>query len=457
MARQSLTGWGNTSAGVADVRWTTATRLPEHLAEATRVVGRGALLRGLGRSYGDAAQNSGGIVFRLDDSVHDVVVDAAAGTVTSGGGVSLDELLRELIPRGWFVPVTPGTRFVTVGGAIASDVHGKNHHRDGSFGSFVTSIRLLLADGSVCDVGPDRNAELFWATVGGIGLTGAILAATFRVLPIATSMMAVDTERIDDLDTLMATMAANDHRYRYSVAWVDPLATGPRLGRSVLTSADHATAGQLSGPRRHEPLAYRGATRASVPDLVPGRGVINRLTVKAFNELWFRKAPRHREGELQTVPAFFHPLDAVGAWNRVYGRRGMIQFQFVVPEDRDDVIRAVLAAVSANGTPSFLAVLKRMGDADPAPLSFPMRGWTLALDVPAADRGLAALLRGFDAMILDAGGRHYFAKDAHTVPAAIRRGYPRLAEWQAVQRAVDPHGVWQSDMSRRLGLTERTS
>lgn len=453
MTRQSLAGWGNTNPSVADVRWTTAARLPEQIGSAGR---RGALLRGLGRSYGDAAQNGGGTVFRLDDSVHDIVIDRAAHTVTVGGGVSLDELLAEVVPEGYFVPVTPGTRFVTIGGAIASDIHGKNHHRDGSIANFVRSIRLMLADGTVTEVGPDRDPALFWATAGGIGLTGAILSATVELLPISSSMMRVDTERFGNIDALMSAMAAEDHRYRYSVAWIDPLATGVHLGRSVLTSADHAPADALTG---HDvnPLAYRGTTLATMPRVVPAPGIVNRWSVRAFNELWFRKAPTRRHGELQSIPSFFHPLDAVGRWNRVYGRRGMVQFQFVVPEDRDDVIRTVLARLADHGTPSFLAVLKRMGDANAAPLSFPMRGWTLALDVPAGDAGLAALLHGFDTEILDAGGRHYFAKDAHTVPSAIRRGYPRLGEWQTVQRRVDPTGVWQSDMSRRLGLTERTT
>ena len=453
MPRAALTGWGNTSPGVAEVRRTTATRLPHVLHEHGP---RGALLRGLGRSYGDAAQNSGGTVWELDDSVHGMVLDRRAGTVTVGAGVSFDDLLGEIVPQGFFVPVTPGTRFVTVGGAIASDIHGKNHHRDGSLGEFVASITLLLADGAVTTVSPEADADLHWATIGGVGLTGAILAATLRLIPITSSQVSVDTIRCAGLDELMAEMAANDATRRYSVAWLDPLATGRHLGRSVLTNADHAAASDLRGPARHDPLAYRGSMLAELPPLVPPAGVINRLTVKLFNELWYRKAPARREGELQSIPAFFHPLDAVGRWNRVYGRRGMIQFQFVVPGDRDDVIRAVVSALAGHGTPSFLAVLKRMGAADPSPLGFPQPGWTLALDVPAGSPGLAELLHGFDDVILDAGGRHYFAKDAHTVPKAIRRGYPRLAEWQAVQRRADPHGIWQSDMSRRLGLTERS-
>lgn len=451
MARQTLFGWGRTTPSVADVRMTTAGRLSSVLADAGR---RGALMRGLGRSYGDAAQNAGGLVIRLDDSVHGAALDPVAGTVRVPAGVSLDALLGEIVPRGFFVPVTPGTRLVTIGGAIASDVHGKSHHRDGSFGDHLLGMTLMLADGSIVEIGPQHDAELFWATVGGIGLTGAILDATLKLLPIETSKMVVDTTRFDDLDSLMAAMIDGDRRYRYTAAWIDPLSTGRRLGRSVLSAGDHAPLEALPAARRSAPLAYRSGIIADLPAVVPAPGLINRATVRAFNELWFRKAPRREVGAVVSTQSFFHPLDAVGEWNRVYGRRGMIQFQFVVPDDRADVVRTVMEGLSSHGTPSFLAVLKRFGAGNKSPLSFPTAGWTLALDVPAGRPGLAELLHGFDGLILDAGGRHYFAKDSTTIPEAIRRGYPRLAEWQEIRHRVDPNGLWQSDLSRRLGLTD---
>lgn len=449
MPAQSLHGWGSTNPTVGDVRDLTAARLPAVLAQHGT---RGALMRGLGRSYGDAAQNSGGLVLRLADTVHGVVLDPDAGTATVPAGVSLDDLLRLIVPYGFFVPVTPGTRFVTIGGAIASDIHGKNHHLDGTFGSHVRSMRVVLADGREVTIGPDRDPELFWATVGGIGLTGAIVEATIGLIPISSSQMRVDTSRHANIDELMAAMAEGDDGYRYSVAWLDPLATGANLGRSVLTRGDHAAADELTGRARRAPLAYSAAQRAVLPNLVPAPGLINKATVTLFNELWFRKAPQRRDGELQSIPAFFHPLDAVGRWNRVYGKHGMIQFQFVVPFAAGEVVRTVVQRLAEHGTPSFLSVLKRFGAANPAPLSFPAPGWTLAIDVPAAAPGLAELLSSFDDLILNAGGRHYFAKDANTVPASIRRGYPRLAEWQQIRRRVDPDGVWQSDMSRRLHL-----
>ncbi|HQY83782.1 MAG TPA: FAD-binding oxidoreductase [Ilumatobacteraceae bacterium] len=430
--------------------------LPNHeVASALKEAGsRGALVRGLGRSYGDAAQNAGGLVLRLLGAAHQAVLDPQRATVTVPAGVSMDDLLRVIVPRGFFVPVTPGTRFVTIGGAIASDIHGKNHHGEGSFGNHVESLTMLLADGSQVVVGPQQRPELFWATVGGMGLTGVILDATISLIPIETSRMSVDTTRIADLDTLLATMTEGDDDYRYSVAWIDPQAKGRSLGRSVLGRGDHARLDQLGPKEAIEPLAYDAKQLVTVPPLVPPMGFINHATVAAFNEMWYRKAPRHRVGELQGIATFFHPLDMVSRWNRIYGAHGMLQYQVVVPFGAEETMRTVIERFAASGTASFLAVLKRFGPGSLAPMSFPAPGWTLTLDVPAATGGLGDLLHSLDRLVLDAGGRHYFAKDSVTTPEAIRRGYPRLAEWKAIRDAVDPTGLWQSDLSRRLGLTD---
>jgi len=449
--RRSLTGWGLTNPTVADVF-----EVPNHeVRDALKgVTPRGALVRGLGRSYGDAAQNAGGVVLRLLGAAHQAVLDPVRGTVTVPAGVSIDDLLRVIVPRGFFVPVSPGTRFVTIGGAIASDIHGKNHHGEGSFGNHVHSLTMLLADGSQVVVGPHQEPQLFWATVGGMGLTGVILDATVQLLPIETSLMSVDTMRMPDLDSLLSAMEEGDDDYRYSVAWIDPQATGRSLGRSVLGRGDHASLEQLEPNDAIEPLSYNARQRVTMPPLVPPMGFINHATVAAFNEMWYRKAPRRREGELQSIAAFFHPLDMVGRWNRIYGRRGMLQYQIVVPFGAEKTMRTVIERFSASGAASFLAVLKRFGPASLAPLSFPTPGWTLTLDVPAGTAGLGELLHSLDCLVLDAGGRHYFAKDAATTPEAVRRGYPRLAEWQAVRSRVDPHGMWQSDLARRLHLLD---
>lgn len=450
MARELLSGWGNTSPSAADV--VEVADRNAAFAAVTSAGCRGALARGLGRSYGDAAQNAGGVVLRLRTSADDILIDETAAIATVSAALSIDELLRVLVPRGFFVPVTPGTRYVTIGGAIATDIHGKNHHREGSFGNHVESLELMLADGSGVTIGPQREPELFWATVGGMGLTGLILRASFRVIPIETSKMSVDTNRVPDLDSLLSLMTEGDDAYRYSVAWVDLLAKGRHLGRSVLTRGEHARRDQIAGS--NDPLAYEPRHLISVPALIPPSGVLSHPAVSAFNELWYRKAPRHRVQEEQSIATFFHPLDGIGSWNRLYGARGFVQYQFVVPLERDDVLRRVVELISTRRVPTFLAVLKRFGPGNPAPLSFPMAGWTLTLDAAAGTRRLPELFADLDTLVLDAGGRHYFAKDACLGPQAAQRGYPRLSEWQAVRQRADPQQRWQSDLARRLQLLE---
>ena len=448
--RRLLTGWGRNKPTAAMV--TEAVTEPDLHALLAAVPPRGLLARGLGRSYGDAAQNAGGAIVRLAAGDGEITVDSEAKTCTAPGGATLDTLLRTLVPRGYFLPVTPGTRQVTVGGAIASDVHGKNHHADGSFGSHVRSIRLLLSSGEAVTVGPDRDPELFWATVAGMGLTGVILEATFGLLPIETSRMRVDTDRLEDLDALLEAMSDERDEQRYSVAWIDLAATGKHLGRSVLTRADHAVVGDLPRRERGEALAFIPRQLLTVFAPVPGRGLLTHRSIAAFNALWYRKAPRRERGGIETIGSFFHPLDLIGEWARLYGRPGLVQYQLVIPFEQTATMRAIVERISARGAASFLAVLKRMGPANPAPLSFPRPGWTLALDLPANAEGVERLLHELDEMVLAAGGRNYFAKDAHTTPDVVRAGYPRLAEWQAVQRRADPAGVWNSDLARRLAL-----
>jgi decaprenylphospho-beta-D-ribofuranose 2-oxidase len=297
---------------------------------------------------------------------------------------------------------------------------------------------------------PQRTPALFWATVGGMGLTGVILDATIQLLPIETSRIVVDTDRLPDLDAVLGAMTEGDAGYRYSVAWIDLLAKGAALGRSVLTRGDHARLSDVD-PALGASLAFRPSALVAVPPRMPR--LLNHLSVAVFNELWYRKAPLHRRGEVQTISRFFHPLDGVRDWNRLYGTSGLVQYQFVVPFGAEDALRAVVERLSSSGTASFLAVLKRFGAGNPAPLSFPEPGWTLALDLPAT-AAVGRLLYGLDDVVLGAGGRHYLAKDAHMTPDAVRAGYPRLAEWQAVREKADPTGVWVSDLARRLRLVE---
>ena len=448
----ALTGWGRTTPSVASLVDISADDLTKTGAlDRLDHSGRGIIARGMGRSYGDPAQNGGGTVVRVSHG--EIAVNAAQDSVRVGGGVSLDRLLREIIPLGWFVPVTPGTRFVTVGGAIAADIHGKNHHIDGSFGSHVQQLTLLLADGTQRLLSPTgEHAELFWATVGGMGLTGIILDATFSLIPIETRHCVVTNERVPDFDTLIEKMIASDHLYRYSVAWIDLCATGSSLGRALLASANHASLAELRemNPKQAvDPLAYSPPTLADIPSVVPN--VFNKLTIKAFNELWYRKTPKLQH-HTETLTGFFHPLDMVGWWNRLYGRNGFIQYQFVVPDNAVDTLRSIVEKVAAHGHASFVNVLKRFGPGSGGYLSFPTSGWTLTIDVPAGVDGLDALLCELDEMILSVGGRHYLAKDAQLTPAVIRGGYPRLDDWKALRRTVDPNGRWVSDLARRLDL-----
>lgn len=443
--RRELTGFGRNPVSAADVAD------PVSFAEIDAVLAappaRGVIARGLGRCYGDAAQNAGGTV--VETAFLDAIdIDAATGIVTASAGTSLDALMRALVPRGFFVPVTPGTRQVTVGGAIAADIHGKNHHKKGSWCSHVRSMRLATPAGIV-ELTPESDHDLFWATAGGLGLTGVVLDATFECPRIESSRLLVDTRRLNDLDAIMAAMESTDDDYDYTVAWIDLVSKGRALGRSVLTSGRFAHRAELD-PHDEEPLVFDPYLTIPAPPWVPP-GLLNRLSVRAFNELWFRKAPAERTGELQTISQFFHPLDMVEGFNRIYGRRGFVQWQFVVPFGAEDALRRIVEALSSTGCASFLAVLKRMGASDPGPMSFPAPGWTLALDIPVS-AGLGALLDRLDDDVVESGGRVYLVKDSRLRPELVPRMYPRIDEWREVRARVDPDGVLQSDLSRRLHL-----
>lgn len=440
-----ITGWGRTSPTHSDLlRVESESDVGEAVASAGA---RGVLARGLGRSYGDAAQDGGGDVLDMT-ALSRVALDSDRGVLTAEAGASLDEILRVIVPQGFFVPVTPGTRFVTVGGAVAADIHGKNHHREGSMGSHVGRLRLVMGDGEVLECGPDSSPETFWATVGGMGLTGVVTEAEIGLLAIETSRMRVDADRFDRLEDLMAAMVEGDDAYRYSVAWVDSISAS---GRGVLTRGDHARLADLPSGLASDPLEYDPQPRLAAPPWAPS-SLLNPMSVRAFNEAWYRKAPRHRVGEIQSIPAFFHPLDGVRHWNRIYGKRGFLQYQFVVPDEAGALVGETLAALREAGAPSFLTVLKRFGPGNAAPLSFPLQGWTLAADVPAGVADLGAVLDRLDERVIDAGGRIYLAKDSRMSAATFRAGYPRLDEWLEVRESLDPKGVFISDQARRLGL-----
>ena len=441
MSRERLTGWGRTTPAFCEVRQPDS----EELVAQAMNQAPGVIARGLGRSYGDAAQLSGGVVLdnRLLGGIGNVSAD---GIVTVGAGVSIEDLLNVAIPQGWFMPVTPGTRQVSIGGAVAADVHGKNHHRDGSLGDHILEMRLVTPQGNF-SVSPTVEPDLFWATIGGMGLTGVITTVTMRLLKIETDQVLVDTARFSHLDDVMDAMVTSDDDFRYSVAWVDCMTRGSSMGRAILTRAEHATRRQLD----QSSLIAPSPPRVRVPFNAPS-GLLNPLSIRAFNEIWFRSSPQRREGEAQSLGTFFHPLDGVSDWNRLYGRRGFVQYQFAVTDSQSQCVVGAIERLSSSGVPSFLAVLKRFGPANHGLLSFPISGWTLALDLPVGPPALPGLLDDLDEMVIEAGGRVYLAKDSRLDPAKARLMYPRLSQFLDIKNRVDPRHQLASDLARRLHL-----
>ncbi|GGS17854.1 FAD-binding oxidoreductase [Actinokineospora fastidiosa] len=446
---RTLTGWGRTAPSSALVA---APRTAEDvIAAVARADGRGVIARGLGRSYGDPAQNAGGLVLDMTGLRRIHSIDADSGLAVVDAGVDLDRLMRAALPFGLWVPVLPGTRQVTVGGAIGCDIHGKNHHSAGSFGNHVLSMDLLTADGQVRTITPENDPELFWATVGGMGLTGVILRATLRLKHVESAYFVVDTDRTSDLDETLALFSdGSDADYDYSMAWFDSISTDGRLGRAVFSRGSLATVDQLPVKKRRDPLRFDAPQLLTLPDVFPN-GLANRLTFRALGEAWYRKAPRRGRGQIQNLTAFYHPLDLFGEWNRAYGTNGFLQYQFIIPFDEDVALRHIVRRIAESGHVSFLNVLKRMGEANPAPLSFPRPGWTITVDFPIR-AGLREFCDELDELVLAVGGRLYLAKESRTAPETFHRMYPRLDEWRKVRASVDPDGLFTSDQSRRLGL-----
>ncbi len=399
----------------------------------------GLIAHGAGRSYGDCALNGGSSVLMTGGMDRILAWDPPTGIVRVEPGVSFAQLLAKFLPLGFMVPVTPGTGFATIGGAVAHDVHGKNHERAGSFGQHVTSLDLLTPDGAAHTLGPAD--ELFKATVGGIGLTGIITSITFRMQRVAGPAMLVRSLPCGDLDALLAAMAESSQA-THSVAWIDGTATGRRLGRGILETAEPGAATDRPAPP---------GRRISIPFDFPSFA-LNPLSVRAFNELYYRRVPRDGRTDIVHAGRFLYPLDALLHWNRIYGRRGFYQFQCVVPfEGAAGALRDLLELVARSRRASFLSVLKRMGPGRAGYLSFPQPGLTLALDFPARD-GMAEFYASLVGRVLAYGGRIYLAKDALLTAEAFARMYPEWPACRAVLERVDPQRRMQSDMRRRLGL-----
>ncbi|MDF9391183.1 MULTISPECIES: FAD-binding protein [Methylococcus] len=431
-----LTGWGRKPVVEAEVF--APYSIPDLRSRFPRARFRG-IPRGNGRSYGDSALAPQVLSSRRLDRF--LAFDAEAGVLRCEAGVLLADILEVFVPRGWFPHATPGTRLITVGGAIASDVHGKSHHLEGCFSRHVERFSLMLADGRVVECSRTQHADLFRATCGGMGLTGFILEASLRLKSIESAYLRETTFKAENLDHALSLFSEHAGA-PYSVAWIDCLATGPRLGRSLLMTGDFIDDGRLQGTVK-KPL--------SVPVDVPGF-VLNRYSVAAFNALYYHRVRTARRERIVHFEPFFYPLDGIGHWNRIYGKSGFTQYQFVIPKASGAAgITAVLRRIAASRRGSFLAVLKAFGPANDNPLSFPMEGYTLALDFKL-EPGLLPFLEELDRVVLEHGGRLYLTKDARMSGATFRAGYPGWEEFQDVRRKYGADAVFRSLQSERLGL-----
>ncbi len=443
-ATSRLSGWGgNLYADCSVIE-------PENEAQIVAWLDRGGTIaRGLGRSYGDAAVNAGGQVLLTTRFARYLAFDAATGTLTCEAGVSLEQIIRHFAPRGWFPMITPGTKFVTIGGCIANDVHGKGHHAQGSFSRCVERMTVLLASGEIVAASRTESPDLFWATLGGMGLLGVVLTATIRLRRIETTYFRRKAIRVDDLGAMLAVFDEYDQAFPYSVATLDVFATGPRLGRGVVVVGDHAARDELPPRLAAKPLRLSGSPWLSVPFDLPEL-TLNPLSVRLLNAVIAQL--QTRASAFGHYDEFVYPLDGLAHWNRGYGKRGFTQYQFVIPiADGERRMREILGAVLSAGELPFLNILKRLGSASGGVLSFPRDGYTFAIDFPIR-KNTVALLRRLDAMVLDAGGRVYLGKDSYLDAATFRAMYPDIDRWLETKAKYDPHDVFTSDLGRRVGL-----
>ncbi|MFZ5440690.1 MAG: FAD-binding protein [Myxococcota bacterium] len=444
MALTTLHGWGAQRRVECDLRQ------PESTGEVKALVDpRGTTARGLGRSYGDQALNEGGRVLQLTQLDRYLAFDADTGTLTCEAGVSLEQLIADFAPRGFFPAITPGTKFVTVGGCIANDVHGKAHHAQGTFATCVESMRVLVADGRVVTCSRTENTDLFWGSFGGLGLLGVVLDVTMKLRRVETTYFRQKCFVAKNLGHMLELLAENDHAFPYSVATLDITARGSELGRGVLTVGDHAKRDELPAKLAQQPLKVHRGLIPTVPFELPEL-TLNPLTIRAVNlaiSTLLRTKP-----EFDLYQGFFYPLDIANDWYRGYGKRGFIQYQFVVPFDGGErLVQRLLEMITSSDQLPFLNILKRFGPANEAPLSFPTSGFTFAVDFPVRD-GLLELTRQLDEVVADAGGRIYLGKDSFLTPAMFRRMYARYPEWAATRAKWDPKKVFTSDLARRLEL-----
>lgn len=442
--KQQLSGWGCYPISEAYVE------RPERYSD-LGVPSKATLARGLGRSYGDAALNADGTVVLMERLNRFLSFDETSGVLRAEAGTTLEEILDFFVPRGWFLPVTPGTKYATLGGCIAADVHGKNHHQDGTFGAHISEIELLTAIGSKRKCSPKEDPDLFWATVGGMGLTGIITEATLKLIPIETAFIKVRHYAAKNLDEILDLMNDKSKDDKYSVAWIDCLSTGADFGRSILMTGHHAMCKELPVSIK-EPLSIKPCNKHAVPFNMPS-WLLNPWTVKAFNALVYKYQGAKTEPFLTDYESYFYPLDSLTHWNRLYGKKGFLQYQFVVPSGHANIsLRVLLEELTQSRRVSFLAVLKKFGTEGNGTLSFPQEGYTLALDIPISDPELFPFLDHLDELVLKYEGRLYLAKDSRMKPETFKAMYPRYPKWLQVKSLCDPTWKFSSDLSRRLQM-----
>lgn len=437
------TGWGRTLRSIS------SEFEPRTLQELQEFIGnkgnpRGVIAHGLRRSYGDSSLNIGGV--SVDAAfLSGLTFHPDSRMVTVGAGVSMRTLESASLARRLFPPVVPGTGFVSIGGAIAADIHGKSHHTTGSFSSCVKRIQLLYSDGEIRDLYPEGpSADHFWATVGGLGLTGIVLEADLQLIHMSDPSVLVEETRVNNLEEMLAVLSSSDANYQHTVAWID--LSGDFRGRGVVGKGNYVS--HDSTVEKILPAKIKEGASLPFPK-IGGISFINKYTVRAFNEMWFRKPLTNG---ISSIDSFMHPLDRIQNWNRIYGGQGFLQYQFVVPEGNEDFLAHVLQVMKDLGAASFLGVLKRFGESSPGYLSFPKPGWTLALDIPAHVDNLEQALNSLDSQLCARDGRIYLIKDARLKSEFVPVMYPRLEEWRRIRNNMDPRGMWQSDQSRRLKL-----
>ncbi len=405
------------------------------------------ITRGSGLSYGDASLGKHIISTKLYNKI--IAFDKKLGIIRAESGTTLDEILKIIVPLGWFLPVTPGTKFITMGGAVAADIHGKNHHKEGSFSQYVTSIRMMMADGIEINCNQFESSELFYSTCGGMGLTGVIMEIELKLKPIESSQIIQKSIVCHNLNTLVSAMKEH-HRVTYSVAWIDCMAKGKGMGRGVLMLGEHAKLNELPQSHRNQPFKLHQAPKLRVPINLPSF-VLNKYSIRGFNFFYYWMHKLKRKQSIIHYDQFFYPLDFIKDWNKLYGKRGFLQYQFVIPfENGEKVMHKILTKISHSGFGSFLGVIKLLGD-QRSSLSFPMNGYTLALDMPIK-KDLFDFLDELDQLITEKGGRIYLAKDARTREDIMQMGYPDISGFRAIRNLTGANLKFESLMSKRLKL-----